>query len=130
MALNHMPLQQSALLLPITIFNIYIFALGVSLFLSAAFVKYRDVTYIWDVGLQAGFYATPIIYSLTLIPSLVIQKLLFISPLTQTIQDARYELVTHQTITIFHIFDGGWYVLIPYDHYACYVDNWHTVFQA
>jgi ABC-2 type transport system permease protein len=84
-----------------------------SFFLAAAFVKYRDVSYIWEVVLQAGFYATPILYPLTLIPSLTIQKLILLNPVAQAIQDARYELVTHQTVTTWGIFDNGWFALIP-----------------
>ena len=42
-------------------------ATGVSLALSTLFVKYRDIGPIWEVVLQAGMYATPIIYSLTFI---------------------------------------------------------------
>ena len=34
--------------------------------------------------------------------------------MAQAIQDARYELVTHQTDTIYKLFDGGYYVIIPY----------------
>ena len=40
------------------------------LFLAAAFVKYRDVQYIWEVALQAGFYCYTIIYAMSRIKSL------------------------------------------------------------
>lgn len=50
-------------MIPIII-ELFIFSLGVSFLLSAAYVKFRDITYIWEILLQAGFYATPIIYPL------------------------------------------------------------------
>lgn len=113
MVFNHVELQSTLLLLPFTLLEIYIFSLGLSLFLSAAFVKYRDVSYIWEVLLQAGFYATPILYALSRIPNVTVQKLLLMNPMAQAIQEARYQAVTHETITISKLFDGGAYALIP-----------------
>lgn len=46
-------------------FGVYIWTLGLSL-LSALYVKYRDISYIWNI-LQAGVYATPIIYPLQMV---------------------------------------------------------------
>jgi ABC-2 type transport system permease protein len=65
MVLNHVDLLPTTLWLPLILLEVYLFALGLSLFLSAAFVKFRDLNYIWEVILQAGFYLTPIIYPLT-----------------------------------------------------------------
>lgn len=93
--------------------QVYIFSLGVSFFLSAAFVKYRDISYIWEVILQAGFYATPIIYPISIIHNEMVQKILFMNPMTQTMQGIRYAMVTKETLTIWKVFDGGWYSLIP-----------------
>lgn len=114
MALSHVEISSSILWLPLILLELYVFGLGLSLFLSAAFVKYRDISYIWEVILQALFYLTPIIYPITLIKNIHIQKLVFMSPITQAIQDARYSLVTHKTLTIWHVFNGGWYSLIPF----------------
>lgn len=113
MVFNKVEVQSTLIFFPLTLIELYLFALGVSLFLSAAFVKYRDVSYIWEVLLQAGFYATPIIYSLARIPNELIQKVILFNPVAQTIQDARYEIVTHKSITIWELFDNGPYALIP-----------------
>lgn len=113
MIINQVDISSSVLYFPLTLVQLYIFALGVSLFLSAAFVKYRDISYIWEVVLQAGFYATPILYTLSLITNVTAQKLILLNPVAQTIQDARYQLVTHQTITTKQLFEGGWYSYIP-----------------
>src|ERR1700684_2181480 len=55
MFVNHVDLLRTTLWLPLILLEVYVFALGLSLFLSAAFVKYRDVNYIWEVIMQAGF---------------------------------------------------------------------------
>ena len=116
MAINHVPIMSSLLWLPLIILEIYIFATGLSFLLSAAFVKYRDIQYIWEVGLQAGFYLTPILYPLTQIKNVLYQKLILLNPMAQAIQDARHAVVSHdpQVVTIWRVFDGGWYALIPF----------------
>lgn len=89
------------------IFELYIVALGVAFFLSALYVKFRDVTYIWEVIMQAGFYMTPILYPLSRIPYHKVQQALMVNPLAQIIQDARYSLVTKQAGTIHTIYNGS-----------------------
>lgn len=112
-AINQIDLSFSVLLLPLSLLQVYIFALGLSFFLAAAYVKYRDVNYIWEVILQAGFYLTPILYPLSMIPNETFQKLILLNPVAQAIQDARHAVVGDAAITTWDIFDGGWYALLP-----------------
>ncbi|MGC1176990.1 MAG: ABC transporter permease [Candidatus Saccharimonadales bacterium] len=112
--INHVDLLATSLWLPLILVEVYLLALGMSLLLSAMYVKFRDIGYIWEVILQAGFYITPILYPLTVIANLKLQKLILLNPMAQAIQDARYALVTHQTITPQQVFKGGWYMLIPF----------------
>lgn len=86
------------LLVPLVI-ELFAFALGISFFLSAAFVRFRDITYIWEIVLQAGFYASAIIYPLTLVPS-ELHKWFFINPIVQIIQDARHAVVTDTAVVM------------------------------
>lgn len=111
---NHVDLLKTALWLPLILLEVYILALGLSFFLATAFVKYRDITYIWEVIIQAGFYITPILYPLARITNHTLQHLIMVNPMAQAIQDARYALVTHQTETVYQIFNGGWYKFIPF----------------
>lgn len=114
--LNHVDIMSTALLLPIYLAEIYLFALGVSLFLSALFVKFRDIGYIWDVVLQAGFYLTPILYPMARIQNESLQKIILLNPIAQALQDARYAVVSHaeSVVTIGGVFDGGVYRMIPF----------------
>ncbi len=112
--INHVDLLKTTLWLPLILLEVYIFALGLSLFLAAAYVKFRDMNYIWEVIIQAGFYLTPIIYPITLITNHTLQKLIFLNPLAQSIQDARYSSITHQTVTISQTYGGGPAKFIPY----------------
>jgi ABC-2 type transport system permease protein len=114
MIIDHVALSYSAIFFPLILVEVYIMALGFSFLLSAAFVKFRDISYIWEVLLQAGFYATPIIYALSRITSVYLQKIIILNPMAQAIQDARYSLITHQTITMYQLYNAWWIYLVPF----------------
>lgn len=114
MIANHVNLMGTIVWLPLILIEVYIFALGISLLLSSLYVKYRDINYIWEVIMQAGFYLTPIIYPISKITNVKFKELIMLNPMAQAIQDARYTTVTHQTQTIYGIFDGGFYKFFPF----------------
>ena len=86
---------RALLFIPI-LFELYVISLALGFLLSALYVKYRDMSFIWEVILQGAFYATPILYPLSFVPD-EIAKWLLLNPLAQIIQDARYALITDQT---------------------------------
>jgi len=110
--LNNVDLTWHIILLPIILLEVYILALGVSFFLAAAFVKFRDLGNIWEIIMQACFYVTPILYPLAIITNVKYQKLLMLNPMAQAIQDARYVAVTRETITVWNLFTD-WKSVIP-----------------
>lgn len=55
--------------------------LGLGFFLSSTNVYMRDVQYIWNVILQAGFFATPIFYQVSSFPK-KIEYLISLNPIT------------------------------------------------
>lgn len=116
MAINHIDIHRSILLFPFVIIELYILALALAFFLSATYVKYRDVNYIWEVGLQAAFYATPVLYPVGMVvsQSALAGKLILLNPVAQIIQDARYTLVTHQSETIYSMAGRSWMVAVPF----------------
>lgn len=98
------------LLLPLLVVELFILAQAVAFFLGALYVKFRDINYIWELLLQAGFYITPILYPLTLVPAQY-QKFLLLNPMAQIIQDARYVFVTPDSITIWQKLHAPWSLL-------------------
>lgn len=108
-------LRITIIFFPFIIFELYIFSLALSFFLSALYVKYRDVNYIWEVILQGAFYATPILYPISLIATKnkLAAELLLLNPLAQLIQDARYLVVTDKTVTISSLYGNIYARLIP-----------------
>lgn len=97
--LNGVSPSLSWLLIIPLIIELFILSLGLSFLLSALYVKYRDITYIWEILLQAGFYATPIIYPLSKVP-VELHKWFFVNPMAQIIQDARYVMITDTSINL------------------------------
>lgn len=59
------------LLMPFYLLLLGIFCVGVSLFLSAASVFFRDVMHLWGVVLTAWMYATPLFYSYNILPPMM-----------------------------------------------------------
>lgn len=115
MYINGVEIHWYALLFPIVIIELYIFSLALAFFLSAVYVKLRDISHLWEVLLQGAFYATPILYPISVVfeRNEYIAKVLMLNPMAQIIQDARYLLVTPETLTTYKIFEGYWYAAIP-----------------
>lgn len=83
------------LLLPIPLALMLVFATGVALLLSALYVRYRDVRPIWEVVLQALFYATPILYPIQAVlgRSETLATVALCNPIAALIQESRHLLV-------------------------------------
>jgi ABC-2 type transport system permease protein len=88
------------------------FPIGVSLILSIAFVSLRDIGQVWEVLLQLLFYATPIIYPLSMVPQDV-QRYLLINPFAQIIQQSREAVVGPQAGRYVDAMPGLW-LYVPY----------------
>lgn len=58
----------TVVILPLILIDLFVLSLGFSLFLSSLYVYFRDVKFIWQVVLQAGFFLSPIIYEMKMIP--------------------------------------------------------------
>ena len=76
------------------ILQLYLLSLGIAFLLGSINVKYRDITSIWEVFIQAA-------------------KILLINPLSQAIQDIRFGIITHETITTWNYLDNIFFSFIP-----------------
>jgi ABC-2 type transport system permease protein len=113
MFLAHVPLRPIALLTPFLVLELFFFSAATAFYLSALFVRFRDLSYIWELFLQAAFYATPIIYPLSAVPTQY-SKWLLLNPLAQIIQDFRYILITPETATGASVLHSLWAQAIPF----------------
>lgn len=103
------------LLVPFVVLELYLLSLGIAFFLGAINVKFRDISSIWEVFMQALFYAIPIIYPITMVaaasPSAA--KIFLLNPIAQVIQDVRFLLITDQTITTWNYLPERFLHFIP-----------------
>lgn len=107
------------LLVPFSIIQLYAIALGVALLLGTLFVYFRDVAHIWEVALQAMFYATPIIYPISMVANNPdfswAADLLMLAPATQTIMDIRHNLLSPEYVpNVWSMVDNPILCLLPY----------------
>lgn len=113
MVWNHVDIRpQSLILVPFLIAELFVFALAVASLLSALFVKFRDMNYIWEVFMQAAFYATPVLYPITRVPK-PLDAILILNPIAQIAQDLRYILVTNYEPTVAGIYGHKLMYLVP-----------------
>ena len=86
---------------------------GIAMGLSALYVRYRDVSPIWDVALPIAFYGTPILYPIETIPSERVQELVMCNPLAVIVQQARHALIDPGAPSAAEAIGGAPRLLIP-----------------
>jgi lipopolysaccharide transport system permease protein len=77
-------------LIPLPIIELYIFSIGLGLFLAQAMVFFRDVQYLWGVFSTAWMYLTPIFYPVSMLPDGVRFAVTTFNPLYWYIAQFRY----------------------------------------
>ena len=74
-------------LFPIPVLYCFVFICGVSLFLSAATVYFRDVQHLYGIFLTALMYLTPIIYPKSLLDNYpIVLKIVNLNPITHFVE--------------------------------------------
>jgi len=82
------PLTPAILILPLTVLSATVFVLGVTLLLAAIAAFFVDAVDIYHVLISAGFFLTPIIYPIDLIPE-AYKFLLWANPIYLMIESIR-----------------------------------------
>ncbi|MCL2677405.1 MAG: ABC transporter permease, partial [Streptococcaceae bacterium] len=103
---------------PLLLIEIVLLATGLAFILSTLFVKFRDLAPIWEVVMQAGLYATPIIYPVTLVSDShrQVAEWMLMNPMAQIIQDLRYILTfsNNANPTVWQLVHNPFMVAVPY----------------
>ncbi len=117
MYFNHTDISRAAILAPLLILELFVFSLAVAFLLSALYVRFRDIGFIWEVAMQGAFFATPIMYAMSLVTKqnhgYFAAKIIISNPIAQIMQDLRVILITPVTDTTTDIFGNAWARLIP-----------------
>lgn len=89
------------LLITAAITWIFLFTVGISLLFASLDVRFRDIDFFSKAIIPLWFYATPIIYSLKILPP-QLQRLLLLNPLTSIIQIFRIGFGIEESSVLFH----------------------------
>jgi len=116
MVVNQVELSWSILLLPFFIVEIFLFGVGLAFILGTAYVKFRDVNYIWEIIMQALFYGSAIIYPISRVIDMspVIAQVILFNPAAQAVQDARAVAVSSELPTLYSVSGSVLMSLIPH----------------
>ena len=99
------------LLFPIPLTLVFVFATGVSLLLSALYVRFRDVAIIWTVVAQVLLYATPVIYPFDIVPEQYRDAML-LNPLVPIFEQMRHWIIDPSAPSAVEL-AGGYLQLVP-----------------
>ncbi len=89
-------LSMNVLFFPLIQAIFLVLVYGISLILAALYVYYRDLNQIWDVLLQAGFFLSPIVYPISIVPEKYL-PIYMANPVTVIIEMYRKALLYAET---------------------------------
>jgi ABC-2 type transport system permease protein len=80
--------------IPVLVLLLALFATGVSMLVSALYVRYRDIKPVWEVLLQLMFYGTPIFYMIGQLDKYpTVKRILLCNPLADVLQQFRHAVI-------------------------------------
>ena len=106
------PVRATWLLTPVLLVMLIAFASGVAMILSSLYVRFRDVSPIWQVLQQVIFYGSMVIYTIDRVPGRW-ERLILANPLASIIQLSRAWLVDPAQGTPAQAGGGAIWGLIP-----------------
>ncbi len=112
MAISGVSLHWTSLEYPLLIVAIFFITLPFSFILSVLYVRFRDVQHIWDVVLQMGFWASPIIYPIEKVPE-NFQKFIMFNPVAAVIQQVRHAVIDPTAPSVVDVMGGVAWLAVP-----------------
>jgi ABC-2 type transport system permease protein len=102
--------------LPLIVVMLTVLTTGVAMLLSALFVRFRDISPIWEVLSQILFYASPVIIPAEAVReklggSTFLYHLYTLNPLVAIFQQFRHAMINHATLSAGQIM-GSWTALV------------------
>jgi ABC-2 type transport system permease protein len=89
-----------------------VLSVGVTMLLSALYVRYRDMQPIWEVALQMLFYASPVIYVAATLPDSIEEEAMA-NPIAAVLTQMRHALIDPNAPTAGEAIGGDVRLLIP-----------------
>jgi ABC-2 type transport system permease protein len=107
--------------LPLILMMLILFSTGIAMWLSAMFVKFRDIQPIWEVITQVLFYASPVIIPVESVREKlahgqvdqILWHIYLLNPLVAVFQQFRHAMVNHAALSAGQVMGGWIYLLEP-----------------
>ncbi len=112
MVITRTPLNLKMLYLPIVAVQLYLFCLGMGMFLAQAQVFFRDIQYIYNVVIMAWMYCTPIFYPISMLPDKLKWLIVHLNPMYIYIQQFR-------SIVLSNCFEGPKFEFAGWAYAGC-----------
>lgn len=93
------------LMIPVELLHLGILGMGFGIIISSLTTKYRDLSILVDFGVSLWMYATPVVYPLSTVADGWMKTLLWVNPVTSSVELMRYAVVGQGTL------NWGWYAL-------------------
>lgn len=103
----------SWLLFPVALAFLFVGAAGMSMALSALYVRFRDTAIIWVVLAQVLLYLTPILYPVNALGEETKERLLMCNPLSVIFEQVRVWILHEPNAPTAIEAAGGWLGLLP-----------------
>ena len=84
--------------IPLVLLQLGVLGLGVGIVVSSLTTKYRDLSILVGFGVQLWMYATPIVYSLSIVGPSFTRNVMLINPVTMPVEVFRYAFLGKGTI--------------------------------
>jgi lipopolysaccharide transport system permease protein len=92
MVIYHINPGVGILLMPLWLMLLVLFGAGLSLFASALMVSYRDLQYVIPILLQFLLYASPVAYSVKMVPARL-RDLFMLNPIAGLLEAFRWSIL-------------------------------------
>jgi ABC-2 type transport system permease protein len=102
--------------LPFLLVLLGVLCLAIAMILSALYVRFRDVRPIWEVVLQAMFYASGVLVPVQAIQAKfgeTIERILMFNPFSAILQQARHAMIAPSHPSALDSAGAWWVLLIP-----------------
>ncbi|MDQ3102835.1 MAG: ABC transporter permease [Actinomycetota bacterium] len=100
------------LLFPLSVLALVVLTSAVSSYLSALYVRHRDVAIIWSVSATALFYGSAVLYPVSIIPEGVLRDVIFANPIVPILVQTNKWVIDSGAPGAAEA-AGGWAKLIP-----------------
>lgn len=94
------------LLIPFVLIELYVFCLGLGMFLAQAAVFFRDIQYIYNVFITVWMYLTPVFYPISILPDNVRNIVVHGNPMFFYIDQFRCIVLNQQLPSMYSIVGG------------------------